>query len=120
MSRFAQSPCYETAIPSSPGINFHLTPSRQIYISYAWLLSVELIDDSEVVFSFNSAKIRVIGGNLAPIYQAAIDANLSCIIPQRQESTSKTTWIAQVVLENNTSDSTDQPLPYPHQIARER
>ena len=113
MSRFTQSLCYETAIPSSPGINFHLTPSRQIFISYAWLLSVELVDDSEVVFSFNSARIRVIGGNLTPVYQAAIEANLSVIIPQRRERNPKQAWIANVIHEGDTPDPVDQSLLAP-------
>lgn len=113
MRNRAKKECYDIATPPPLGINFQITPRRQIFIHYVWLLSVELIDSSELVFSFNSAKIIVIGENLSAIYQAAMKANLGLIWPQRRVLDPNQPWVCQIILEDVTQEAIEQYLPFP-------
>lgn len=116
MSNRIKAECYDTAMPPPLGINFQITPHRQIFIHYVWLLSVELLDSSELVFSFNSAKIRVIGENLFAVYQAAMKANLSLIRSERRALDPKQPWVCQIILEDETQEAIEQVPPFPKPV----
>ena len=94
--------CYETTHSAAMGISFQINPQRHIFLPYALLLSIELVESTEMIFWFSVAEVTVSGENLDRLYQVATETNLSRILTKSSVSDAKRVWVRQIAVKEST------------------